>query len=57
MRLSFDGVRRTGGPVDVYDAIHVECAVKSDCHRVYTLNAKHFVELSPASLTGKILSP
>ena len=45
----------TGGRV--YDAIHVECAVKSDCDRVYTLNVKHFVALSPSALTGKILLP
>ena len=45
----------TGGRV--CDAIHVECSVKSDCDRVYTLNVKHFVALSPSTLTGKILSP
>ena len=37
----------TGGRV--YDAIHVECAVKSDCDRLYTFNMKDFVALSGRS--------
>ena len=45
----------TGGRV--YDAIHVECAAKSDCDRLYTFNMKDFVTLSPPALAQKLASP
>jgi len=35
----------TGGRV--YDALHVCCAQKAACARIYTLNVRHFQQLAP----------
>jgi predicted nucleic acid-binding protein len=31
----------------VYDALHVRCAQKAACARIYTLNVRHFQQLAP----------
>lgn len=41
----------------VYDAIHVRCALKIACDRLYTLNLKHFQELAPAEMHSRIQLP
>lgn len=45
----------TGGRV--FDAIHVQCAQKTECDRLYTFNTKDFTALSPAELVAKVVSP
>jgi predicted nucleic acid-binding protein len=41
----------------VYDAIHVRCALKIACDKLYTLNLKHFQELSPPELLSRMELP
>ena len=41
----------------VYDVIHVRCALKIACDRLYTLNQRHFRELAPAEWSSRILLP
>ena len=41
----------------VHDAIHLRCAQKAGCDRIYTFNVKDFRALAPAALEGKISSP
>jgi predicted nucleic acid-binding protein len=45
----------TGGRA--FDAVHVECAAKSGCDRLYTFNVRDFAALSPAGLAEKVISP
>ena len=45
----------TGGRV--FDAVHIECAIKSDCDQLYPFNGKDFVALSPPGLAGKVTLP
>ncbi|HEY5792030.1 MAG TPA: hypothetical protein VIS74_01950, partial [Chthoniobacterales bacterium] len=35
----------------IYDALHVLCAMKSHCERIYTYNVSHFRRLAPEALT------
>jgi predicted nucleic acid-binding protein len=35
----------TGGRI--YDALHLHCAKKSGCDRIYTFNVRHFRQLAP----------
>lgn len=44
----------TGGRV--YDALHLRCAEKSECARIYTFNVKHFKALGP-ELADRISAP
>lgn len=44
----------TGGRV--YDALHICCARKAACTRIYTLNVRHFQQLAP-DLADRINSP
>jgi predicted nucleic acid-binding protein len=41
----------------VYDAIHVRCALKIACDKLYTLNLKHFQELAPPELCSRMELP
>ena len=49
------GVGLSGGLV--FDALHILCAVRAKCQRIYTFNLKDFRALAPPSLAGKIVSP
>ena len=40
----------------IHDVIHLQCAAKMECDRIYTLNEKDFVALSPAALADKIVA-
>jgi predicted nucleic acid-binding protein len=40
----------------VYDALHLRCARKSDCERIFTFNVRHFQQLAP-DLTQRIGAP
>jgi predicted nucleic acid-binding protein len=40
----------------VYDALHVRCAEKARCDRIYTFNISDFVRISPR-LAKRIMSP
>lgn len=40
----------------VYDALHLECARKAGCDRIFTFNTKDFRALAP-DLTNKISAP
>ena len=31
----------------VYDALHLQCAKKAGCDRIYTFNVRHFRQLAP----------
>jgi predicted nucleic acid-binding protein len=44
----------TGGRI--YDALHLRCARKSDCERIYTFNVRHFQQLAP-DLAQRIGAP
>jgi predicted nucleic acid-binding protein len=41
----------------VHDAVHLRCAQKADCDRIYTFNVKDFRALAPVELAGKIAAP
>jgi predicted nucleic acid-binding protein len=41
----------------VYDAIHVRCAHKADCDRIYTFNVRDFRTLAPPGWTARIAAP
>ena len=41
----------------IHDAIHIQCAVKMKCDRVYTFNLRDFRAIAPASLADKISAP
>jgi predicted nucleic acid-binding protein len=41
----------------VFDALHVHCAQKANCDRVYTFNLKDFRALAPAGFADKIAAP
>jgi predicted nucleic acid-binding protein len=41
----------------VHDAVHLRCAQKVGCDRVYTFNVKDFRALAPSDLTDKIAAP
>lgn len=41
----------------VYDLIHLRCAQKSRCDRIYTFNIREFRALAPAGFEGKIFTP
>jgi len=40
----------------LYDALHIRCASKSACVRIYTFNVRHFQQLAP-ELTDRITVP
>jgi predicted nucleic acid-binding protein len=42
---------------EVFDALHIHCAQRSGCDRVYTLNVKEFRSLAPAVLIDRIAAP
>ena len=41
----------------VFDALHLHCAQKADCDRVYTFNLKDFLALTTDSMRSKIATP
>ena len=41
----------------VHDAVHLRCAQKVTCDRIYTFNVKDFRALAPAELQDKISAP
>jgi predicted nucleic acid-binding protein len=41
----------------VHDAVHLRCAQKAECDRVYTFNVKDFRALAPEELAEKIGAP
>lgn len=41
----------------VHDAVHLRCAQKANCDRIYTFNVKDFRALAPAELQDKISAP
>ena len=45
----------TGGRI--HDAVHLRCAQKAGCDRIYTFNVKDFRSLAPTDLAGKITAP
>ena len=45
----------TGGRI--YDMLHLRCAQKERCERIYTLNVRHFRDLAPAGLAERVCVP
>jgi predicted nucleic acid-binding protein len=41
----------------VHDAVHLRCAQKAGCARVYTFNVRDFRALAPADLADRIAVP
>jgi predicted nucleic acid-binding protein len=41
----------------IHDAIHLRCAQKGACDRIYTFNVKDFRALAPAGLAARISAP
>ncbi len=41
----------------VHDSIHLRCAQKAECDRVYTVNVKDFRALAPEGFADKIAAP
>ena len=41
----------------VHDAVHLRCAQKAGCDRIYTFNVKDFRALAPPNLAEKIAAP
>jgi predicted nucleic acid-binding protein len=46
---------RAGG--FAYEALHLRCAQKANCDRIYTFNVKDFRALAPKGLEDKIATP
>jgi len=40
----------------IYDALHLSCARKGGCNRIYTLNVRHFQQLAP-DLADRVGAP
>lgn len=40
----------------IYDALHLRCAKKAACERIYTLDLRHFCQLAP-DLGNRICAP
>jgi predicted nucleic acid-binding protein len=45
-----------GGAI-IFDALHLQCARKAECDRIYTFNVKDFRALAPADIAGRITAP
>ncbi len=41
----------------IHDAVHLRCAQKAGCDRIYTFNVKDFRALAPSDLAVKISAP
>ena len=41
----------------IHDAIHVQCAAKSNCDRIYTFNLRDFRAIAPPDLAPRIPAP
>jgi predicted nucleic acid-binding protein len=41
----------------IHDAVHLRCAQKAGCDRIYTFNVKDFRSLAPAELADRIAAP
>jgi predicted nucleic acid-binding protein len=41
----------------IHDAIHLRCAQKAGCDRIYTFNVKHFRSLASAGVADKVCAP
>jgi len=41
----------------IHDAVHLRCAQKAGCDRIYTFNVKDFRALASSDLVGKISAP
>ena len=41
----------------VHDAVHLRCAQKADCARMYTFNVRDFRALAPAGFVDRIAAP
>jgi predicted nucleic acid-binding protein len=41
----------------IHDAVHLRCAQKAGCDRIYTFNVKDFRSLAPAGLADKVSAP
>ena len=41
----------------IHDAVHLQCAAKMKCDRVYTFNVRDFRALAPTTLADKITAP
>ena len=41
----------------IHDAVQLQCAVQTNCDRVYTFNLVDFRALAPPELTSRIVSP
>ncbi len=40
----------------IYDALHLRCAQKASCDRIYTFNVRHFQQLAP-ELAARVSAP
>ena len=41
----------------IHDAVHLRCAQKAGCDRIYTFHVMDFRALAPSDLAGKISAP
>ena len=41
----------------IHDAVHLRCAQKAGCDRIYTFNVSGFRALAPSDLAAKISAP
>jgi predicted nucleic acid-binding protein len=41
----------------VHDAVHLRCAQKADCARIYTFNVKDFRALAPPEISARVSVP
>lgn len=41
----------------IHDAIHLQCAMKADCDRIYTFNVAHFRKLSQPEFVNRVTAP
>ena len=41
----------------IHDAVHLRCAQKTNCYRIYTFNVRDFRALVPSDIADKISAP
>jgi len=41
----------------IHDAVHLRCAQKTNCDRIYTFNVRDFRALAPSDIADKISAP
>lgn len=41
----------------IYDALHIQAAINTECDRLFTFNVKHFRQLAPSEFADRVVLP